>query len=279
VKAPLPFVVIWSSVLVWSSPTHGAPILGTAGAGLQPVGAPSENLSRYWDGNSWDSTSTPDGGAYNPCNAGSLAIGVPCAANATAPAPLAGTTLTLPQADPAFQAWGSADGSADLNFTFLNEPGGSVFDFTMLGEITYASSVNEIGWYAAGSPGNRQPIFGDGVTAGATAQVYIPVNFGLYYLNTATGSLFFTQSIFNGTGTNQQFAAFQQGGYTIVGLEDVFSNVVSPAPASGQTDYDYNDTLVGFGKAAAVPEPSTLLALSVGLTATALRRISGRRRA
>jgi hypothetical protein len=117
------------------------------------------------------------------------------------------------------------------------------------------------------------------VTAGATAQVYIPVNFGLYYLNTATGSLFFTQSIFNGTGTNQQFAAFQQGGYTIVGLEDVFSNVVSPAPASGQTDYDYNDTLVGFGKAAAVPEPSTLLALSVGLTATALRRISGRRRA
>ena len=41
-----------------ASPVDAAPILGTAGSGLQNAGIPMENSGRYWDGNSWDSHHT-----------------------------------------------------------------------------------------------------------------------------------------------------------------------------------------------------------------------------
>ena len=84
-----------------ASPVDAAPILGTAGSGLQNAGIPTENAGRYWDGNSWDSDSSQDGplGA-NPCNVGSLAGGTPCGLNAAAVgvaarAGLTGTNFTL----------------------------------------------------------------------------------------------------------------------------------------------------------------------------------------
>ena len=68
-----------------TSPVHAAPILGTAGAGLQNASAPQENSGRFWDGNSWDSNSLLDGaGASNPCNIGSLAGGTGCGLNPAA---------------------------------------------------------------------------------------------------------------------------------------------------------------------------------------------------
>src|SRR5205085_10803677 len=66
---------------LFATPLQAAPILGTAGAGLQNAGIPMENSARYWDGNSWDSDSRFDGGGVNPCNAGSLANGIPCNLN------------------------------------------------------------------------------------------------------------------------------------------------------------------------------------------------------
>lgn len=123
------------SALSWcAQPAHATSILGNAGAGLQGIGSPSENLSRFWDGNSWDSNSAPDGAAYNPCNAGSLVIGLPCNPNAGAPPAVVNTSVTLPEADAGYRAWGNADGSADLNYGFLNQPGGSFYAFTMLGD-------------------------------------------------------------------------------------------------------------------------------------------------
>src|SRR4029453_6393049 len=65
-----------------ASPVHAAPILGTAGAGLQNAGIPVENSGRFWDGNSWDSDSLQDGSSTsNPCNIGSLAGGISCGLN------------------------------------------------------------------------------------------------------------------------------------------------------------------------------------------------------
>ena len=71
----------------------------------------------------------------------------------------------------------------------------------MLGEFTDDWDVNEIGWYELGNPQNRHTIFGANAAVGATAQVFIPTNFGFYYLNTSgNGEIFYTQSQFNTVG-------------------------------------------------------------------------------
>jgi hypothetical protein len=260
-----------------ASPAHAAPILGTTGAGLQNAGSPAENSSRYWDGNSWDSNGVRDGSGFNPCSAGSLANGIPCGLNASAAdvaarAGLQGNTFNLANSGPGFQAWGNTDGTADMNYGF-DAQGGGVYEFAMLGEFTDDWDVNEIGWYELGNPQNRHTIFGANAAVGATAQVAIPTNFGFYYLNTSgNGEVFYTQSAFNAQGANkQQFATFQQGEYTILGVEDIFSNVLTTTWQPGTADYDYNDVMFGF-RAASVPEPGTLLLLGMGLAGAAFQR-------
>ena len=108
---------------------------------------------------------------------------------------------------------------------------------------------------------------------GAFAQVWIPSNFGFYYLNTSgNGEIFYTQSQFNTLGaTNQQFAAFQLRNYTIMGVEDIFSNTLTPTWQLGTADYDYNDVMFGY-RAASVPEPGTLLLLGMGLAGIVAQR-------
>ncbi|MEO6008098.1 MAG: PEP-CTERM sorting domain-containing protein [Vicinamibacteraceae bacterium] len=260
-----------------TAPAQAAPILGTAGTGLQNAGIPMENSVRYWDGNSWDSDGMHDGAGFSPCSAGSMANGIPCHLNASADevavrAGLPGTTFTLAEGGIGYQAWGQNNGNADLNYGFDGGQGG-LYDFSMLGEFTDDWDVNEIGWYDLGNPQSRHTIFSASAVVGSTARVWIPSNFGFYYLNTSgNGEIFYTQSAFNTLGaTKQQFAAFQRGDYTIMGVEDIFSNTLTRGWQAGTADYDYNDVMFGY-RSAAVPEPGTLLLLGMGVAAIALRR-------
>lgn len=258
-------------------PAVAAPILGTAGAGLQNAGIPTENWGRFWDGNSWDSDSLPDGSGFNPCSAGSLANGNPCslnagAAGAAANAGLTGTTFSLAGGQPGYEAWSHANGGADLNYGFEGAAGGAFYDFTMLGEFTDDWNVNEIGWYELGDPLARHTIFSSSAAVGSTSQVWIPTNFGFYYLNTSgNGEIFYTQSMFNTVGSNQQFASFQRDTYTIVGVEDIFSNTLTREWTPTGGDYDYNDVMFGY-RQASVPEPGTLLLMGLGLAGAAWTR-------
>lgn len=262
-----------------AAPLEAAPILGSAGAGLYNVGGVQETNARFWDGNSWDSDSAPDGQFLaNPCNAGHLASGGPCNLNyggrwAAGASGNFEATARLANGSADLQDWRNADGSADMSFGFGNQ-GGEWFDFTMLGEYTADWNVNEIGWYDLDNPQVLHTIFGATAAIGSTARAFIPSNFGFYYLNTSgNGEVYFTQSQFNGQGAaNQQFAAFQHGDYTILGVEDIFSRRLSAIPIGGASDYDYNDVLFGF-RSAQVPEPSALLLVGMGLAgAFAARR-------
>jgi hypothetical protein len=263
--------------LLAPAPALAAPILGSTGAGLMNTGTPLENSARFWDGNSWDSDSVADGSGFNPCSAGSMANGNPCslnagAAGAAANAGLTGTTFSLAGAQPGYAVWGHADGSADLNFGFEAAAGGAFYDFTMLGEFTDDWNVNEIGWYSLDNPLARHTIFSSSATIGSTTQVWIPTNFGFYYLNTSgNGEIFYTQSAFNTVGNKQQFASFQQGDYTITGVEDIFSNTLTRQWTPGGADYDYNDVMFGY-RQASVPEPGTLLLMGLGLAGAAWSR-------
>ena len=262
-----------------ATPVSAAPILGSAGGGLQNSGIPMENWGRYWDGNSWDSQGLTEGGGVNPCNIGSLAAGTPCGLNedAHATATLAGhpaLSYVLEHGELGFQAWTNPNGSADMNFGF--EGAGGFYDFAMLGEFTGDWDVNEIGWYELGNPQNRHTIFTSDAAVGSTQQIFIPTNFGFYYLNTSgNGEMFFTHSSLNTVGNKQQFAAFQRGDYTIMGVEDIYSTRVTSTWTRTSSDYDYNDVMFGF-RASQVPEPGTLLLLGMGIAGIALQR---RRRA
>lgn len=259
------------------APALAAPILGSAGAGQQNASVPLESSSRFWDGNSWDSHSTYDGAAFNPCSAGSLANGFTCgltpgATGSAAAAGISGSTFSLAGGELGYTAWGNADGTADLNYGFEAELGGALYDFSMLGELTDDWNVNEIGWYSLDDPQVRHTIFSSSAATGSTSQVWIPTNFGFYYLNTSgNGEIFYTQSMYNTVGNKQQFASFQLNDYTIVGVEDIFSNSLTQAWTPTGGDYDYNDVMFGY-RQASVPEPGTLLLLGLGLAGAAWSR-------
>jgi hypothetical protein len=271
------FALVLAGLTFTAAPAAAAPIIGSLGAGHQTIGTAQENWGRFWDGNSWDSNSLPDGTTYNPCNAGSLVSGGPCALNPAAEgvahrAGLSGTTFGLAMAGSGYQAWSHGDGSADLNYYFGNEPGGALYDFEMLGEFTDDWDINEIGWYDTADPSTRHVIFAANAAVGTTSRAFISGNFGFYYRNTSgNGEMFFTQSLLNTIGDKQQFAAFQSADLTVLGLEDIFSHTVTRGWQPGASDYDFNDVMVGFRRAS-VPEPGTLLLVGLGLAGLAARR-------
>jgi PEP-CTERM motif/Domain of unknown function (DUF4114) len=242
-----------------------APILGTGGS-WRAGHAAQEDHATFWDGNSWDSYGTRDGGStFSPCSAGSLVAGTSCGAFPIATSPFALAAGT------AFDYWGDESGAADMNYVY-GETTGGWYNFAFVGEITGRWNANEFGWYDASNPASRSVIFDAGQSMGAATTVYIPGNFGFYYRNTAGSELFFTQTSLNDAAFNkQQFASFRVGDHDFVGVEDLFSQ------SAAGSDYDYNDLLVAFERTT-VPEPGTLALMGMG-AAGLFARVRRRKRA
>ena len=167
-----------------------------------------ENGGRYWDGNSWDSDSPQDGGGANPCNVGSLAGGTPCGLNAAAVgvaarAGLTGTNFTLAESGFGFEAWGNGDGSADLNYGF-DATGGGALRLPDARRVHRRLGRQRNRLVQAGQPAEPPHHLRRDAAVGATAQVYIPTNFGFYYTKHLgqRRDVFYTQSQFNRRATS-----------------------------------------------------------------------------
>ena len=219
------------------------PMGGGQVAGWKPVGTASSTGGQgYWDHRSYDSATNATPGA---CSAGTLVGGVPCDWNS----PTGVRSITSPsQRTPGqdYEYFGvlspsAVGGDAPLNFFFA---GPFDFDWTVLFQLTAWDDHVEFGWYEAGNPDNRTPIFGpsgpytanDG-QPGATGRSTLPTGaFGFYYRNTQYPSdfLYFTESRFNRTGG--YFTYFEEWGVQLVPalFEDEAAFAASHGEATAQ---------------------------------------------
>ena len=179
-------------------------------AGWKPVeSATSTGTRGYWDHRSYDSATNANPAA---CAAGPLVAGITCDWNSPGGvANIDSPSKVLPGAG--FEYFGLLDPlspgvDAPLNFFFT---GPFEFDWTVLFQLTAWDDHVEFGWYEAGNPDNRTPIFGPGGPytqndgqPGAQGTASMPTgNFGFYYRNSRFASgdvIFFTESRFNRTG-------------------------------------------------------------------------------
>ncbi|MBS1852362.1 MAG: DUF4114 domain-containing protein [Acidobacteria bacterium] len=150
---------------------------------------------------------------------------------------------------------------AGTNFSapgsFYISPSGMA-NASLLLEVAGMANQNEFGWFLIGSDptnaANRHVIFSGPQGAGSASNFAPSGDYGFYML--AGGSTLYTSSLFGGA-TEQHFAVFQDGNSLWIGIEDL-------GLQSG--DKDYNDMVV---RVTAVPEPSSIAFLGMGLCAIA----------
>lgn len=169
--------------------------------------------------------------------------------------------------------YGDASGDAVTNFYFNLTH--SALTATLRMENTEWVLLNEFGWYDVSNPTVLHTIFSGSDAAGATV-VFTPSEYYGYYLTTALGETYYTQSSLNPAGdrSQQHFAAFRsteaEPDRMWIGMED------QPLACAGlEWGGDYNDMVV---EIVGAPEPASgllaggsLLALALGL-----RRIRSR---
>lgn len=155
-------------------------------------------------------------------------------------------------------------GAADANFTFTVGAGGPI---ELRLEIAGFAPHNEFGWYE-GDSGIKHTLFA-GSDAGGASTTFNPGEVYGFYLTDPNGNTYYTESSRNpaGEGNHQHFAVFL---VTLASGEQIFYIGVEDLPLGG--DEDYNDMILSV----AVPEPSSMVLLGIGLAAIGFLR---RRRA
>lgn len=227
------FLVLAAVALFLAPAAFGDIVSGTGGFQSWDVGNLNQNGTPYWD------SVSSDGALKNVgyCISGTGACGM---SGAPGVIPYYGTGV---------------GGGAVSAFTFVKNSSGS--QAAMQIEIAGNANSNIFGWYDVAT-NNKTQLFSGPQGAGAVAMFTPTASYG-FYLQTGSGT-FYTNSGVGADSGNQHFALFQQS--AAVGSE-VYWMGIEDLPFSS-SDKDYNDMVIKLNSVA-VPEPSSILGLGLGL--------------
>ena len=229
-------------------------IIGTGSATFQNWVAAdlNENGKPYWDQTSMDGSKR---------NVGYYLTDAPTAHLLDAPG-------ALPFWGNAYNSPADKGGSADPNFFFQRTVPSSTVTLEL--EVAGLSNVNQFGWYDITAPSVLNPLFAGQDSAPASTVFSPSVQYG-FYLTTAGGATFYTQSSLNQSGetAHQHFAVFQESAVSNneiywLGLEDLPTGALGHEGCVG----DYNDMLIRLCPLPPpneIPEPSTIALVLCGI--------------
>jgi hypothetical protein len=252
--------ILFAFILFAASGALCDTIVGSGGAAFQNwvTADLNENGSPYWDQKSMDGSD--------------LNIGY-CLTDAST-AHLAGAPGAVPFWGKAYNSPADKGGSADPNFFFQRTVVSSTVSLKL--EIAGLSNVNQFGWYDITEPSVLNPLFVGQDSAPASTVFSPSVQYG-FYLKTAGGTTFYTQSSLNQCSetTHQHFAVFQESAISKneiywLGLEDLTTDALAHEGYVG----DYNDMVIRLCPLSPpneIPEPSTIVLTLGGLLLTGWR--------
>jgi hypothetical protein len=209
----------------------------------------------YWDNASWDGTNKNIG--YYLSNSGAFS------GSTDGPG-------SIPFWGALYNANNDTGGGFDPNFYFVKDSVESLAAMEI--EIAGYAPYNTFGWYdtTMSFGGSNIHIIFDGAASSSASTYFTPsLNYGFYLWSPQNGGEYFlTESSKSSVDQGyQHFAVFQEpvSDTYWIGMEDLKFGKIPGRCGYYDSDKDYNDMVVKISPVPAVPEPTTMILLGLGL--------------